>query len=256
MESSIIQRRADDHGGKIRVNGRTLTCYTKRQLTAFCPHGYTPAAECLATDLTGDAQNDRAALRPYRTYSRLRYAVRGFWRADDGRYVALLMPALAGRLLILFAVLVLAAGAVLAARFWPGGPAADPNPTPSIGEIDPGAQDYTGEKTRPDKGDPTAANTQIPGYKTIEIDAESGELSIAPHCPAGNPCYFAISLIVDGKTIYKSGLIAPGQALYHVKVSEIPPKGTYTATMKYDCYHLTTKTPLNGAQIEVQLIVS
>ena len=50
-------------------------------------------------------------------------------------------------------------------------------------------------------------------------------------------------------------MIAPGQALYNVKADPIPAAGTYTATIRYECYHLTTQTPLNGAEIQVDLIV-
>lgn len=189
------------------------------------------------------------------TYSRWRYGEKGYWGCGGNRYVALLKSALPERLLVLLVVCVVIAGGVLTAALWPDITASLPITGASAVSLDPNAEDYTGEKTQPNKGNPNAANTQIPGYKSVEIDAASGELNIAPHNPEGNPCYFVISLLVDGKAIYKSGMIAPGQALYHVKADPIPKPGTYTATIQYECYHLTTQTPLNGAQINVELVV-
>ena len=51
-------------------------------------------------------------------------------------------------------------------------------------------------------------------------------------------------------------MIAPGQALYHATVDPIPAKGTYQATVQYHCFHLITQAPLNGAEINVELIVN
>lgn len=250
-----VQAKAENHGGTVKIGGRKLHCYTKKQLKAFHPNGYELVGECRAAELTGEAAEDNKALRPPRTDSRWRYAEKGYWGCGGNRYVALLKPALAQRLLAVLAVCVVVAGAVLAAVFWPD-IAAVPSAsnTPGV-STDPNAQDYVGEKTLPNKGDPDAANTQIPGYKSVEIDAASGELNIAPHNPEGNPCYFVISITADGREIYRSGMIAPGQALYKVKADPIPAVGTYTATIRYECYHLTTQAPLNGAEINVELSV-
>lgn len=80
--------------------------------------------------------------------------------------------------------------AVLTVAFWPKIEAGLPVFTPESSVVlDPNAQEYVGEKPNPNKGNPDAVNTQIPGYKSIEMDAKSGELSIAPHNPEGNPCY-------------------------------------------------------------------
>ncbi len=256
MEPTIqVQTQAENHGGIIKAGGRKLRCFTKKQLKAFHPGGYKLAGECRTKDLTGVMAKDSAALRPPGTYSRWRYAEKGYWSCGENRYVALLKPALTQRLLVVLAGIMVVAGAVLAAVFWPDIAAVPPvSNTPSV-SIDPHAQDYVGEKKQPNKGDPDAANTQIPGYKSVEIDAASGELNIAPHNPEGNPCYFVISIETDGQEVYRSGMIAPGQALYNVKADPIPAAGTYTATIRYECYHLTTQTPLNGAEIQVDLIV-
>jgi len=160
------------------------------------------------------------------------------------------------RLLLLLAAAAFTVCAVLTVAFWPKIEAGLPVFTPESSVVlDPNAQEYVGEKPNPNKGNPDAVNTQIPGYKSIEMDAKSGELSIAPHNPEGNPCYFVVTLLVEGEAVYKSGMIAPGQALYNTKAATIPASGAYAATIKYECYHLTTQAPLNGAEINVELIV-
>ena len=257
MEETIfVNKQADNHGGTVKDGSRRLRCYTKKQLRAFHPDGYELAGECWVAGLTGETAKDNAVLRPPKTYSRWRYAEKGYWSCGGNRYVALLKPVLAQRLLTLLAVCILAAGAVLTAAFWPDIAAGLPTADTPVVSTDPNAQDYVGEKAQTNKGNPDAANTQIPGYKTVEMDAATGELSIAPHNPEGNPCYFVITLLAEGRELYKSGMIAPGQALYSVKADPIPEAGTYTATIQYECYHLTTQTPLNGAEINVELIVN
>lgn len=254
-ETLIIQNQAENHGGVVKAKGRELRCYTKKQLRAFHPGGYELVGECQTADLSGNAAQDADVLRQAGTYSRWKYAKRGYWSCGGNRYVALLAPALPQRLLMLFVCVLVIAGGVLTAVFWPQiAPSLPTGPSVSGMALDPNAQDYTGEKNNY-KGNPDAPSTQIPGYKEVSIDAKTGELSIAPHNPEGNPCYFVITLLVEGEAVYKSGMIAPGQALYHVKADPVPEKGSYTATIKYDCFHLVTQNPLNGAEIAVEMEV-
>ena len=253
-ESLDIRTKARNHGGSVKGKKQKLRCYTRKQLRAIHPAGYVLKGECLAAEVSAE---DEPILSPPKTYSRWKYKEKGYWSCGGNRYVALMQPALPTRLLWLLATAVLAVCAVLTVVFWPQISENLPVLAPeSKVVLDPHAQDYVGEKTNPNKGNPDAANTQIPGYESIKIDAASGELSIAPHNPEGNPCYFVISLLVEGQEVYKSGMIAPGQALYHVTADPIPAKGTYQATVQYHCFHLTTQAPLNGAEINVELIVN
>ena len=122
-------------------------------------------------------------------------------------------------------------------------------------DLDKDAEDYVGEK--PDnKGNPNAASTQIPGYKSITADAKTGKLSVALMNPEGNPCYFVIHILVDDRELYASKMLAPGKAIYEAGLEKILPKGTYAATIKYECFHLESLAPLNGADIQVELIVA
>lgn len=248
-----IRTRARNHGGTVKGKGQRLRCYTRKQLRAIHPAGYVLTGECLAAEASAD---EEPSLSPPKTYSRWKYAEKGYWNCGGNRYVALMQSVLPMRLMLLLAAAVITVCTVLTVAFWPQIEAGLPVFTPESSVVlDPNAQEYTGEKPNPNKGNPDAANTQIPGYKSIEMDAKSGELSIAPHNPEGNPCYFVVTLLVEGEAVYKSGMIAPGQALYNTKAAAIPVSGTYAATIKYECYHLTTQAPLNGAEINVELIV-
>lgn len=74
--------------------------------------------------------------------------------------------------------------------------------------------------------------------------------------PEGNPCYFVIHILVDDRELYASKMLAPGKAIYEAGLEKILPKGTYAATIKYECFHLESLAPLNGADIQVELIVA
>lgn len=125
----------------------------------------------------------------------------------------------------------------------------------SKAEIDPGATDYTGEQSNPqkDKANPSARQTQIPGYGSIKIDSETKKLNVALHNPAGNPCFFVIHLIVEGQEIYKTKMIPPGQAIYNAVIETSLGKGSYEAVLQYECFHVDSLAPLNGADVNVIL---
>ena len=228
------------------AGGGRIFCFTKRQMKALHPDGYTVTGECRVKDMER---------KPPGSYSRFRYRVKGYREAADG-YVAVLSSRLPVWIALLSAAAALAVGIAFAAGFLPISQATAPVQTPASSvPLDPNAQDYTGEKVPDNKGNPDAVNTQIPGYKTVRLDSKTGQLDIAPHNPEGNPCYFIIHLQADGEELYQSKMLAPGQALYDVSVDSIPKPGTYDAKIKYECFHLATLKPLNGAEIAVELIV-
>lgn len=66
--------------------------------------------------------------------------------------------------------------------------------------------------------------------------------------PEYNPCYFVAVITLDGGAeIYRSGLIAPGKAIYQLTLAAPLDKGEYPATLTYYCYSLDNKTEINGA---------
>ena len=253
-----LQTAESNFGGAVNIKGNKIRCYTKKQLQAFHPDGYDLLGELPAGNAADAVNSAEAEIAEPKTYNRLAYAVKGYWRCGEKGYAAIVKNVLPQRILLMLLACVCIASAAFAAPFLQsafesrpagGGASSEINP-----ELDPDAGDYNGEKPA-DKGNPNAANTQVPGYKTVSVNSSTGELSIAPHNPEGNPCYFVVSLISGGRELYKSKMLAPGQAVYNARLSEIPEKGTYQATMKYDCFHLETMSPLNGAEINVELVV-
>lgn len=253
-----VQTGESNFGGTIHIKGGRIYCYTKKQLKAFHPDGYDLLGELPAQNAADAVNTDVAEISEPKTYNRFIYAVKGYWRCGERSYAAIVKNALPQRILLMLLVCACIVSAALSAPFlqsaFESRPAGGGTSSVTEPELDPDADAYNGEKPA-DKGDPNAANTQVPGYKTVSVNSATGELSIAPHNPEGNPCYFVVSLVSGGKELYKSKMLAPGQAVYNAKLSEIPAKGTYQATVKYECFHLETMSPLNGAEINVELII-
>lgn len=247
-----LETSAENHAGKLRVGGKTIRCFTRAQLKAFHPQG--------SYKILGEIRLPDERIQPYRRHKRLLYAEKGYWRCGQGVYVALIRRVWPTRL----AFTAVLCAAVLGICFsWSAlrtvleSFSAAPASSVSIAsaDLDKDAEDYVGEKPE-NKGNPNAASTQIPGYKSITADAKTGKLSVALMNPEGNPCYFVIHILVDDRELYASKMLAPGKAIYEAGLEKILPKGTYAATIKYECFHLESLAPLNGADIQVELIVA
>ena len=97
----------------------------------------------------------------------------------------------------------------------------------------------------------------IPGYDTLRMKADQREQQIHFYNPEGNKCYFMITLYLpDGKEIYRSDLIAPGQAVSQIRLISEVSAGIYgDATLMYSCYALDTLQSMNGASVKITLEV-
>lgn len=97
----------------------------------------------------------------------------------------------------------------------------------------------------------------IPGYELLEFDSNKKTQTLQLSNPAQNDCYFQISLYLDGNTLlWKSGLIEPGKTSDPIRLAKVLERGTYTnAVLKYDCFKMDGKTPLNGAETKLTLWV-
>ena len=63
-------------------------------------------------------------------------------------------------------------------------------------------------------------------------------------------------LTADGTSLFKSGLIEPGKALYSVELSQTLKAGSYDGVLRYSCYAEGTLVELNGAEVNIKLEVS
>ena len=96
----------------------------------------------------------------------------------------------------------------------------------------------------------------IPGYELLELDADSMTQTLCLSNPTQNICYFQISLYLEETLLWKSKLIEPGKTSEPILLTQVLEKGTYTnAALKYECFQMDGKTPLNGAETKITLWV-
>ncbi len=96
----------------------------------------------------------------------------------------------------------------------------------------------------------------IPGYDFLELKASTREQSLPLYNPEVNSCFFRISLLLDGETIWRSGLLAPGESVTQQTLDCALAAGEYSATLKYECFANQSGTAsLNGSEIGFTLHV-
>ena len=124
-------------------------------------------------------------------------------------------------------------------------------------DIDPGANDWNGEKLPDKTDDAPAAGIKIPGYPSITLPADQETVTMALLNPEGNPCYFTFEIVLKdtGESIYKSKLVPPGKAITEITMSKALPAGEYDATIKITTTSLADGSAMNGANVETVLIV-
>lgn len=101
-----------------------------------------------------------------------------------------------------------------------------------------------------------SSNINIPGFEALDFKAGKEKQSVPFHNPKDNACYFRLTLTLDGETLWQSGDIAPDEKVGEIKLSHALEKGDYAAKLKYDCFTLQDKTPLNGAEIDLAINVN
>ena len=162
----------------------------------------------------------------------------------------------------LIVLLLLIAGAVTLALNWnnwfgdaqPTGPSSSQNGNL---DIDPGADDWNGEKLPDKTDDAPAAGIKIPGYPSITLPKDQKTVNVALLNPEGNPCYFTFELVMKdtGESLYKSKLVPPGKAINEITMSRALSAGEYNATIKITTTSLADGSAMNGANVETVLIV-
>ena len=135
----------------------------------------------------------------------------------------------------------------------------------------PAAWTCSGQCRSSDAAETTAAGTQpsaqqtepsepdsisIPGFDFLSLQAGTQEQSLPLYNPENNACYFRISLLLDGETLWRSDLLAPGQNAPQQTLSRTLAAGEYSAVLKYECFADEAETvPLNGSEISLTLRV-
>lgn len=113
-------------------------------------------------------------------------------------------------------------------------------------------------KTAAETAQPLEANQNIviAGYDVLSFEAQQTEQNVYFYNSDRNKCFIVISLIVGGKELYTSDMIAPNSKIDNISLSEPLAAGVYyDAIIRYSCYDLYTQRELNGADIAVKLEV-
>ena len=161
----------------------------------------------------------------------------------------------------LIALLLLIVGVVILELNWnnwfgdvPDGPSS--SQTGDL-DIDPGADDWDGEKLPDKTDDAPAAGIKIPGYPSITLPKDQKTVNVALLNPKGNPCYFTFEIVLKdtGESLYKSKLVPPGKAITEITMSRALSAGAYNATIKITTTSLEDGSAMNGANVETVLIV-
>ncbi len=162
-------------------------------------------------------------------------------------------------ILILIVLLLIGGGIVVGLNWqsWFGGNPQTPVSTSTLSpDLDPNASDWVGQQLENQSGG-ESTGIQIPGYPSITLPADTQDVSVALLNPEGNPCYFRFELVLkdSGESLYQSGLVAPGQAIYHITLSRPLSAGEYDAVIRITTSSLEDLSPMNGANVETLLLV-
>ena len=111
--------------------------------------------------------------------------------------------------------------------------------------------------SEPSKESISAETTSIPGYDLIKLKSGQLDQNVRLYNPSENSCYFLITIYLpDGKEIYRSDLIAPGDSIDRIRLSTKLEKGlNENAMLVYSCYSVDNLQPMNGATVKFTLEV-
>ncbi len=125
-------------------------------------------------------------------------------------------------------------------------PAAEPQPPASTATA---PAIPTAQATAPE------GSITIPGFDRLQIAASTGQQTAPFYNPAGNACYFVISLFLpSGEEIFRSGLVPPGERLSTMALASVPTAGVYESSiLRYSCYSLDSTQPMNGADVKLTI---
>lgn len=113
-------------------------------------------------------------------------------------------------------------------------------------------------------------NISIPGYESLDFKTGKTKQSVDFYNPDENTCFFRISLVIKDEpdtangeegnageetVLWTSDMIEPGEHVKSIKLNKELESGEYAAILKYECFRLQDKSPLNGSNIELTLNV-
>ena len=100
-----------------------------------------------------------------------------------------------------------------------------------------------------------SSKIDIPGFESVTLKADETEQTTPFFNPENNVCLFRLTLSVEGEDIWTSDYISPGEKAESMMLSHELTAGEYQAKLKYDCFTIEDKSPLNGAEIDLTVKV-
>lgn len=94
----------------------------------------------------------------------------------------------------------------------------------------------------------------IPGFDTLVFTANQTHQKVNFFNPVENDCLFRMTLYVNDEALWQSGYCAAGNGYYDIDISKPLIAGDYSAYLKVECFK-ADGTPLNGAKVELKLLV-
>ena len=117
-------------------------------------------------------------------------------------------------------------------------------------------QEWTGKKEKTIKKE--SESIAIPGFESLTFVKNERKQSVNFYNPDINNCYFKLSILLpDGKKIWESKYIEPGNGIYEINLDRTLEEGEYDgAILKYECYTMdSVQTALNGSEIKFKLSI-
>lgn len=266
MDYTLKQSRK--HLGKYKIKRLKIdaTCYTKKQMKEMYPNkDYVKVGEIgnKNGEYVGSTELCNVKLPVYSvgSYNKLTEKPVGYIEVGKKNYVATVKNVFAQRLIVLLIILVMPFVVFEDARLFVASIVnelfVNKGENIKAPDLDPNAQDWQGHLPQEEnKGQ--GKGIQIPGYKTIRLKAGQTNQAISLVNPAPNACYFTISFVLadTGEVIYKSKMVAPGKGLYSAKLTRPLAAGKYNMILKYETNSLDGLAKMNGANVNVELVVN
>lgn len=84
----------------------------------------------------------------------------------------------------------------------------------------------------------------LPGFKTLTMDAQTGQVEAALVNPEGNPCYFTYVIVLKDtqEELYRTGLLEPGTAVTEFTIENELEPGSYDIELRIETGQLSDYT--------------
>ncbi len=100
------------------------------------------------------------------------------------------------------------------------------------------------------------SSISVPGFQALYLKAGQRLQSVYFPNPEVNACFFVIRLsLEDGTLLWTGEELEPGMAYTQIELEEALPAGSYSGLLTYQCFSVVDHSPLNGAQVVVELEV-